>query len=477
MNNYFEKFKELKVLVIGDVMIDKYLYCDVERISPEAPVPVARFKKEENKLGGAANVALNLASLGVSTTLFGACGEDINKDIIKNICNNSNISFKPLIEKDMHTISKIRIVSKHSQVLRLDYEEKDFIIDSLKVISKLELIIKDFDIVIVSDYQKGLLSQRVINYLGTTNKYISIDTKPGSFRSFNNFSLIKPNFSEALGIAKSFGLEGKFSNTNLDCEKICEFIFSKLNTPILVTRSEMGATYFDGESFYHSKTQVSEVIDVTGAGDTCISIFSLLDYLGIEKKEALHLMNAAAKVAVSHFSTYAPSINEIKSELYSEDFENVISFEKVSDLSQKLKLDGKKIVFTNGCFDLLHKGHVSYLNEAKTLGDILIVGINSDNSVKKLKGDSSPIIDEASRAFVLSNLKSVDYVCIFNEDNPIDLIKKIKPDIHVKGGDYSELELIETPHVKEFGGKVKILNFINGYSTTNIKNKIKNNDG
>lgn len=475
MEDYFNKLKDLSVLVIGDLMIDKYLFCDVDKISPEAPVPVARFIEEEYKLGGAANVALNLASLGVNTSLFGLCGEDENKKVIYDICNKKNIAFFPYIENSFTTISKVRIVSKKSQMLRLDYEQRDYKSNSKAIITSLKKIVDKFDVIIISDYQKGLLSQEVINYLGTLDKYVSIDIKPGSFTLNRNFSLMKPNFKEAFGIAKELGFEGKCENSNENCESICNFIYSIYKIPLLVTRSEMGVSYFDGKLFQHMKTEISEVIDVTGAGDTCISIFSVLDYLEMDKVSALQVMNAAAKVAVSHFSTYAPTINEIKTELYKEDFTNIYTYESIFLLIEQLKKKDKKIVFTNGCFDLLHRGHVSYLSEAKKLGDILIVGINSDSSVKKLKGDSRPIIDEQSRAYILSNLKVVDYVCIFEEENPIKLINLIQPNIHVKGGDYNVKEMIETSYVEKYGGEVRIIPFIKGNSTTEIANRIKKN--
>lgn len=475
MNEIFEKFKNLKVLVIGDVILDKYYNTNVSRISPEAPVPVAKFEYENLTLGGSANVALNLSSLGVQTSVIGKIGIDKDGQEIQRLFEENNIDFNPIFVTTQ-TISKIRIVSKSNQLLRLDFEEVEkYKSEEFNIIkTEINRLIDDIDIMIVSDYQKGVVDEDLIEYLSKSNKYISIDTKPGSFKEFNNFSLIKPNFNEAVGIAKSFGNFENFSNSNKDVEKLGKYLKEKLNCNFLITRSEMGASYI-GDKTYHSSIENNEVIDVTGAGDTCISIFSCLDYLDVEKEKALEIMNAAAKIAVSKFGTYAPSINEIKNILMVEEFENVLTQDKLEIVVSKLKQEGKKIVFTNGCFDLLHKGHVSYLNKAKENGDILIVGLNSDSSVKKLKGESRPIIDESSRAFVLSNLKCVDYVVIFEEDNPIEIIKKIKPEFHVKGGDYDPEKMIETSTVRKFGGEVRIVKFDLSVSTSKIVKNIKKN--
>ena len=307
-------------------------------------------------------------------------------------------------------------------------------------------------------------------------KYISIDAKPGIFSDFSGFSLVKPNFSEAVNFAKFLGNTKKFNNTDEDVEELISFLKKRLNSNILITRSEKGASFIENDNkILHSKTKVNEVNDVTGAGDTCISIFSCLNYLKYDSKKSLELMNIASKIVVSKFGTYAPNIEEIKNEFTKKEDWNIITSEKrLKEIVEEIKKEKKKIVFTNGCFDLLHKGHVSFLKKAKQLGDILIVGINSDESVKKLKGKDRPIIDEESRAFVLSNLKSVDYVVIFDELNPIKLIEKIKPKIHTKGSDYKSKEnLIETKTVEKNGGKVVLLELEKDISTSNIIGKIR----
>ena len=268
------------------------------------------------------------------------------------------------------------------------------------------------------------------------------------------------------------GSEYKFKNSDEDLEKLGKYLKEKLKSNILITRSEKGATYI-GRKVFHSESDVSNVSDVTGAGDTCIAIFSVLDYLKCDTSTALEIMNAAAKITVSQLGTYAPNISEIKSELVKEEFNSLLNREQVLRINQKLKKEKKKIVFTNGCFDLLHKGHMHLLSEAKKQGDVLIVGINSDSTVKKLKGKNRPILDEVTRAYMLSNLKSVDYVIVFEEETPKKLISLLRPDVHVKGGDYKVKDLPETKIVKKYGGKVIIVKLLDKTSTTNIVKKIR----
>ncbi len=473
MNEIFNQFRELSILVIGDVMLDKYYFTDIERLSPEAPIPIARYISEKNILGGAANVALNVNNLSAKTYLLGEVGVDSDASTITKILKDNEIDFIPVISHKK-TISKIRILSKSSQLLRLDFEDNNNITDDNEeqVINEINHILDKVNIIIVSDYQKGLLSDKIISYLNSLNKYIAIDTKPGTFVNYNGFSLIKPNYMEALEIAQSLGNFKNYNNTDNEVEELGIYLKEKLQSNVLITRSEEGAT-FCGDKCYHNKIKTSKVFDVTGAGDTSIAVFSLLDYLNIDKNIALEVMNTSAKITVSNLGTYAPTIDEINEELIKEEVENIISRKRIKRIIECHKEIGDRIVFTNGCFDLLHKGHISYLNEAKALGDILVVGLNSDSSVSKLKGAERPVVDEASRAFVLSNIKSVDYVVIFDNDTPIELIKEIKPNIHIKGGDYKKEDLPETKVVESLGGTVKILGLKKGYSTTNIVEKMK----
>jgi D-beta-D-heptose 7-phosphate kinase/D-beta-D-heptose 1-phosphate adenosyltransferase len=475
MEDIFEKFKDLKVLVVGDVMLDKYYFTDVERISPEGPVPVAKYKYEKLTLGGGANVALNFANLGVEIKLIGKISIDEEGSKLQSLLKESNIEFIPILSKDK-TITKTRIISGSNQLLRLDFEEKSKNTVEIEEIIKKEIkkAVEGVDIIIISDYNKGFINDNIVEYISSFNKYIAVDSKPGNLKKIHKINLLKPNFKEAKEFAKFLGDNENYSNTDLDVEELGTFLKEKLNTNILITRSGAGVSYFEDNLILHEKIQKSEVFDVTGAGDTSIAIFSLLNYLEYDRGKSLKIMNAAAKITVSHLGIYAPKVFEIKEVLEEKSSTIITSQEKLLHIIDKLKSEKKRIVFTNGCFDLIHKGHIETLNKAKSFGDILILGLNSDSSVKRLKGEARPIIDENSRAYLTSHLKPVDYVVIFDEDTPIELIKLIKPNVHVKGGDYNKDKIPETKIVEENGGRVEIINFVDNFSTTNIIGKIKN---
>ena len=473
MNEIFDKFAGLKVLVIGDVMLDRYYFTDVNRISPEAPIPVAKFSSKKDVLGGAANVALNVSKLGCETFLVGCIGDDDNGTAFRELVDDESIKFTPVV-CDMKTITKIRVVSSGSQLLRLDFED-DF--DKLKssvddILEGIESLVAKVDLVIVSDYRKGMISSSVINYLKGLDKYVAIDTKPGVFTDFNGFNLIKPNFNEAVGIAEKLGVGRGFENIDSDVEELGLFLREKLGANILITRSSKGASFICEDGVFHERVENSEVIDVTGAGDTSISVFSLLDFLGVDRGKSLKVLNAAAKVTVSHLGSYSPDVFEIKQNLQVQELENILEGDSLDFVLSRLRKEGKRIVFTTGCFDILHKGHISYLNKAASFGDVLIVGVNSDDSVRRLKGKGRPIVDEYSRAFVLSNLKGVDYVVIFDEDTPVELIEEVRPDIHVKCGDYKIEDLPEAKIVEKYGGKIELIDFEDGFSTSDIIDKV-----
>ena len=474
MEELQNKIKNLNVLVLGDIILDKYYFTDVSRISPEAPVPIAKFKSEKNVLGGAGNVALNLKALGVNNVYsIGIIGVDNAGKKIQEIFKENLIKFVPILGK-CDTITKTRIVSDNKQLLRLDFEEDCNNNSNLtkQIISEISQIKDNLDIIIVSDYCKGCINSEILEYLKTTGVFLVADTKSTDILNFSNFNLITPNFKETCKIAKSLGYSQEIVNENLSIETVGKFISKKINCSLLLTRSEKGVSLID-EQVTHCNIEKTSVFDVTGAGDTCASIFSCLYYLKYDKKSSLELMNAAGKLTISNIGNYAPSFSEIKKEYLKEEFDYVLTQKDAVIKLKELKSEGKKIVFTNGCFDILHKGHISYLSDAKAQGDILVVGINSDSSVRKLKGESRPIIDENSRSFVLSNLKAVDYVVIFDEDTPCEIIELLKPDIHVKGGDYKKEDMPETSVVENYGGEVRILKFIDNNSTSKIIEKIQ----
>lgn len=462
----FAKLQGKKVLVIGDIILDSNLLSTVERISPEAPVPVAKYTKETFFLGGAANVAANVAALGLDVTLIGGIGSDSYGEQVKTLCKEKQITLNPVMISQ--TTVKKRIIARGSQLVRLDYEELSPV-DFTKI-SPLLQDIDSYDVILISDYQKGIVTSDVISCLEKLSAYVAADTKPGTFTEFSHFSLVKPNFAEAVGIAQRLGNTAVFENTDADLVKLGTFLRAELKTDLLITRSDKGAT-FVGDEIIHRRSQAQEVADVTGGGDTCLAIFACLHASGVPIDVCLEIMNAAAHITVSHVGIYAPSIEEITAQI-----QGGLLFTNWNDARKRIEAMqalGKKVVFTNGCFDILHRGHITYLHEAKQEGDFLVIGLNSDSSVKKLKGPLRPIIDQESRAFVLSHLQSVDMVVLFEEDTPIELLKVLRPDVFVKGGDYTPDKLPEIPVVESWGGTWKILSVIDGHSTTKIVERIQ----
>ena len=457
------------IAVIGDFMIDHYLWGKSERISPEAPVPVVEIQKEEDRLGGAGNVVNNLLSFEQKVLPIGVLGKNYERLI--NIFKEKNILTDGLfIDESRQSIIKSRIIATHQQVLRYDKESKNPIKKEyeIKILDFINNHINNISLFLLSDYEKGTLTptltQKIINLANEYNKKLIIDPKK-DFSKYKNAYMIKPNKKE-LSVATNMEIK-----TKEDLIKAGWKVKKELNLKyLLVTLSEEGMALF-GDEFIQIPTIAKEVYDVTGAGDT---VLAALGYY-LKKNEniikAMHFANAAAAVVVGKIGSAVASLNEIRE--YEKKHESVdykiISFKEAENLAKSLKKENKKIVFTNGCFDILHIGHVKYLQKAKTLGDVLIVGLNSNESVSRLKGPSRPVNDEYDRAYLLASLEAVDYVVIFDEDTPYELIKKIKPDILVKGRDYEGKKVVGSDIAKE----VKLIDFVNGKSTTNIINKIK----
>ncbi len=457
------------IAVIGDFMIDHYLWGKSERISPEAPVPVVEIQKEEDRLGGAGNVVNNLLAFNEEVLPIGVLGKDANR--LLNILKEKNVVTDGLfIDKNRQSIIKSRIIATHQQVLRYDKETKEPIKKEFeeKILEFINKSLDKIDLFLLSDYEKGTLTptltQEIIKLANKTNKKLIIDPKK-NFSKYKNAYMIKPNKKE-LSIATNMQI-----NSKEDLIKAGWKLKKELNLKyLLVTLSEEGMALF-GDEFVQIPTIAKEVYDVTGAGDTVLAALGYALKNNEDMIEAMHFANAAAAVVVGKVGSATATLSEIKE--YEKKYESVdykiIPFNKAKDLALSLKKENKKIVFTNGCFDILHIGHVKYLQKAKTLGDVLIVGVNSNDSVKRLKGDTRPINDEYDRAYLLASLEAVDYVIIFEEDTPYELIKMIKPDILVKGKDYEGKEVIGSDIAKE----VKLIEFVNGKSTTNIINKIR----
>lgn len=472
MMQYSPKFNNAKVLVLGDVMLDRYWFGATNRISPEAPVPVVKVQDIEERAGGAANVAMNIASLGVPVALHGLIGQDDAGRALDKLLNSHNIQ-NHCVALDSHpTITKLRILSRHQQLLRLDFEEGFHHVASDSLLAKLEQEIIAYGALILSDYGKGTLEsvQQMIQVARKAGVPTLIDPKGTDFERYRGATLLTPNMSEFEAVV------GHCKDDAEIVEKGLKLITDFELTALLVTRSEKGMTLLrPNQAPFHLPTQAKEVYDVTGAGDTVISVLATAIADGRPYEEACYLANAAAGVVVGKLGTSTVTPTELENAIHhrEETGFGILAEDELKRAVEQAKQRGEKIVMTNGCFDILHPGHVSYLENARKLGDRLIVAVNTDESVKRLKGESRPINDLSARMAVLAGLASVDWVVPFAEDTPQRLIGEVLPDLLVKGGDYKPEEIAGSQEVWANGGEVKVLNFENGCSTTNVIKKIQ----
>ena len=472
MAQYSAQFNHANVLVLGDVMLDRYWFGATHRISPEAPVPVVRVQQNEERAGGAANVAMNIASLNVPVQLLGLIGQDETGCALTSLLQQQGIHCN-FVQLNTHpTITKLRILSRHQQLLRLDFEENFHHVQSDALLQKLTHSVKDYGALVLSDYGKGTLNdvQQMIQIARNAGVPVLIDPKGTDFQRYQGATLLTPNMSEFEAVV------GPCQSEEEIIEKGLQLISTINLTALLITRSEKGMTLLrPNQPAFHLPTEAKEVFDVTGAGDTVISVLATALADGRSLEEACYLANVAAGIVVGKLGTSTVSIVELENAIHGRTSTGfgVMSKEELKAAVQLAKNRGEKIVMTNGCFDILHPGHVSYLENARKLGDRLIVAVNTDHSVKRLKGENRPINDLHTRMAVLAGLSSVDWLVAFDEDTPQRLIGEILPDLLVKGGDYQPEEIAGSKEVWENGGEVKVLNFENGCSTTNVINKIR----
>ncbi|MDY0301918.1 MAG: D-glycero-beta-D-manno-heptose-7-phosphate kinase [Trichlorobacter sp.] len=469
--------KKPKILVVGDLMIDHYLWGSCDRISPEAPVQIVNIKKENSVLGGAGNVVNNLVAIGSSVEVISVIGNDDNANKLVTLLKNIGVSPENLVVESGRKVSKkSRLIASNQQVLRYDIECTDDIsLESANnIIAIIENSIINFDSIILSDYNKGVLTpyltQSIINIANKYNIKVLADPKGKDFSKYKGAYTLTPNKKEAI----------EATNINItDEDSLIEALQSLKQTcnleVSLITLSEQGIAMFDNE-LHTSPTVAREVFDVTGAGDTVIASLAFALSCGLNIKKSLYFANLAASVVVGKLGSATATLDEIykyESSLHkSSSSSHIKTFDEIKTLSQKLHIQGRKIVFTNGCFDILHAGHVKYLEEAKSFGDVLILGLNSDSSVRKLKGEKRPINNQEDRAYILASLESVDYVVIFDEETPHELIKIVQPHTLVKGGDYEGKYVVGQDIAKE----LKLVQFVDGKSTTNTIRKIQENE-
>ena len=469
--------KKPNILVIGDLMIDHYLWGSCDRISPEAPVQVVNVKKESSVLGGAGNVINNLVTLGSVVDVISVIGNDSVANELKSLLEKIDVPTSNLVvENNRKTSKKSRLIASQQQVLRYDMESIDDINENShkQIIQTLEKNIDKYSSIILSDYGKGVLTtnltKEIIKIANKNNIKVLVDPKGKDYSKYKGSYTLTPNKKEAM---EATNIDIKDESSLIEALKSlktqCELEVS------LITLSEQGIAIFDDELTI-KPTVAREVYDVTGAGDTVIASIAFALGNNLDIKDAIYFANLAAGVVVGKIGSATTTLDEIYEYEYSLHKSNSTShiktFDEIKTLSSKLHSQGKKIVFTNGCFDILHVGHVKYLEVAKSYGDVLILGLNADSGVKKLKGPTRPINTQDDRAYILASLESVDYVVIFEEETPYELIKLIKPHVLVKGGDYEGKEVVG----QDIADELKLVQFVDGKSTTNTIKRIQENE-
>ena len=464
--------KKANVLVIGDIILDKYIYGSVDRVSPESPVPVFRPDSEESRLGGAANVASNISSLGSKVSLQGVIGRDEAAEGLKALLKEKKVKGF-FSTSSLPTISKLRLLASRHQLLRIDVEEKFSIEEWSKTKALFSKIISSTKatVIVVSDYDKGTLRDIpfLIKQAAKKNIYTLIDPKGNDFSKYEGANIITPNYLE---FSNAVGGVSSESDLTLKANDLIEDL--KLEA-LLITRGAEGMTLVEKQKDKMIRTDYStlaqEVFDVSGAGDTVIASLAASIASGFNLSDSVRISNVAAGIVVGKSGTATPRLSELEASFKT----NSDSFSKaqLKLICKEAKEDSLKVVFTNGCFDILHAGHLSYLEAAKELGDKLIVGINNDSSVSKLKGKGRPINPLAERMALIQALKCVDYVVPFSEDTPLKLIKFLKPNVLVKGADYKVKDIVGSESVIKDGGEVRTIPLVKGLSSSRKIQKIK----
>ncbi|MEC8012113.1 MAG: bifunctional D-glycero-beta-D-manno-heptose-7-phosphate kinase/D-glycero-beta-D-manno-heptose 1-phosphate adenylyltransferase HldE [Pseudomonadota bacterium] len=467
----FPSFKKAQVLVIGDLMLDQYWHGDTQRISPEAPVPVVKVQNDEQRAGGAANVALNIAKLNANCVCLGLTGKDLAGRMLEEILNEESIQTH-FVKTHNPTIRKLRIICQQQQLIRLDFEESKYdqaFIQELE--SHFTQSLESTNAVILSDYNKGCLQNTKALIKASREKSIPVlvDPKGTDFERYRGATLLTPNQKEFEAVV------GKIESTEDLVEKALGLIHEYDLTALLVTRGADGMSLIqkDGAAPLHIAAHAKEVYDVTGAGDTVIATLAASIGAGEDLAQSVILANMAASLVVSKLGTAFVSHDELQ-HLVTEQYQQygVVSQELLKSHIANAQSRGERVVMTNGCFDMLHAGHIMYLQQARQQGDRLVVAVNSDESVKALKGPQRPINGLDQRMMLLAALRDVDWVVPFSEDTPQRLIAEVLPDILVKGGDYQVTDIAGHEEVLAAGGEVKILGFVEGVSTTNTIKKI-----
>ena len=465
-------FQHARLLVIGDVMLDRYWHGSASRVSPEAPVPVVQVTNREDRPGGAGNVALNIAALGSAVRLVGVVGDDETGLELLSRLKAAGVYCDFLQSEEKPTITKLRIISQHQQLIRLDFEKAFEASDIIGLQDKAKSLVDDSQVMVLSDYSKGALHDIIdlIDLGRSRNIPIIVDPKGSEFTKYRGATLITPNLTEFEAVVGGSDNEDELVNKGLR-------LVRELNLEaILITRGEHGMTLIRPDSpELHLPARAQEVFDVTGAGDTVISVLAASMAAGDGLADATALANLAAGLVVGKLGTAAISGPELRRAMLADQNSGrgVMTAEQLQIVVQDAKAHGEKIIFTNGCFDIIHAGHVGYLAEAKRLGDRLVVAINDDDSAHRLKGSGRPINPVERRMAVLAGLEAVDWVVSFSEDTPEPLLESLQPEVLVKGGDYTMDQVVGGSYVESYGGMVRVLEFLDNCSTSAIMEKMK----
>lgn len=462
-----------RILVVGDLMLDRYWHGSTSRISPEAPVPVVKVEAEDMRLGGAGNVALNVSALGARVHLLALTGDDEAAGTVEAMLTSKNVACWLQRVPGSRTISKLRILSRHQQLIRLDFEDHFPAWDTGSLLEAFTTRLADVDLVVLSDYAKGTLRScnELIAAARARGVGVIVDPKGVDFSRYRGATLLTPNLAEFEAVV------GRCENED-DIEKRGGEMMSRLDlAALLITRSEKGMTLLThGREAMHLPAHAREVFDVTGAGDTVVATLATALAAGACLEDAVAMSNLAASIVVTKLGTAVVTPTEIDDALHggrSPGARGVCSAHDLAERVERAKQAGERIVMTNGCFDILHPGHIDYLERARALGDRLIVAVNDDASVRRLKGNGRPINSLETRLRMLSALGCVDWVVPFSEDTPRDIICQLLPDVLVKGGDYTPDQIAGGECVREAGGEVRVLDFVNGHSTTGLIEQIR----
>ncbi|MCW9023535.1 MAG: bifunctional D-glycero-beta-D-manno-heptose-7-phosphate kinase/D-glycero-beta-D-manno-heptose 1-phosphate adenylyltransferase HldE [Gammaproteobacteria bacterium] len=475
MNQQLPDFSSARVLVVGDLMLDRYWHGDTSRISPEAPVPIVHIGDAEERAGGAGNVALNIAALGSKAVVLGFTGEDEAANALEKLLQDHAVDCRFQKLSDYATITKLRVLSRHQQLIRLDFEDGFKTQDPTDLLNTYSSSLTDVGAVVLSDYGKGTLEQvqAFIQRACEANVPVLVDPKGTDFKRYKGATLLTPNMSEFEAVVGA-------CHGDVEIVEKAEALRAELELDaLLITRSEKGMTLLQkGQPAMHMPTQAREVYDVTGAGDTVISVLASVLAGGETLVDATAWSNLAAGIVVGKLGTATVSVQELQRGFREqhEVEQGMVDEDRLVALVQEAKAHGEKVILTNGCFDILHAGHVTYLEQAATLGDRLIVAVNDDASVKRLKGEERPVNTQARRMRVLAALDCVDWVVGFDEDTPTRLICRVLPDMLVKGGDNEPDKIPGGDCVREAGGEVRVLTYVDNVSTTGIIGAIRSSE-